>query len=107
MNNGYLALRLIVLEELNTAGRLRDDGIVLRLAGLEQFSNARQTAGYVPGLGNSAVNKSQHGATMPCLPILDQQALSVGQLATPTFSSNRSYPQQTCQQHPLRTPSAP
>src|SRR3546814_19124758 len=44
-DNGDLALRLIVLEELNTAGHLRDDGIVLRLAGLEQFSNARQTAG--------------------------------------------------------------
>src|SRR3546814_12473219 len=53
-DNGDLALRLVVLEELNTAGHLRDDGIVLRLAGLEQFSNARQTAGDVAGLGSFA-----------------------------------------------------
>src|SRR3546814_11018267 len=65
-DNGDLALRLIVLEELNTAGHLRDDGIVLRLAGLEQFSNARQTAGDVAGLGSFAGNTSQQIGRASC-----------------------------------------
>src|SRR3546814_17664638 len=77
-DNGDLALRLIVLEELNTAGHLRDDGIVLRLAGLDQFSNARQTAGDVAGLGSFAGNTSQPVGSQHRTSVVAGKRVSVG-----------------------------
>src|SRR6185503_13575077 len=58
--DGDLALGLIVLEELDPAGDPGDDRIVLGLARLEQFGNARQTAGDVTGLGGLAADTGQH-----------------------------------------------
>src|SRR6478735_3348688 len=45
------ALVLVVAAETDRAGDFGDDRRVLRLAGLEQFFNQRQTAGDVAGLG--------------------------------------------------------
>ena len=50
----HLALALGVLAERDHAVDLRDDRVLLRLAGLEQLGDARQTAGDVLGLGGLA-----------------------------------------------------
>ena len=44
------ALGLVVIGELDTPFGLGDDGKILRLAGLEQLGNARQTTGDVTRL---------------------------------------------------------
>src|SRR3546814_15652488 len=58
--DGDLALRLVILEELDAARHLGDDRIVLGLAGFEQFGDARQTAGDVAGLRSFARDARQH-----------------------------------------------
>src|SRR5262245_21533256 len=49
--DGDALLVLVVLAELDRAGDLRDDGVVLRAPGLKQLRHARQTTGDVAGLG--------------------------------------------------------
>src|SRR3546814_727411 len=98
-----VALVLLVLVERNTAGHLVVDGIVLRLAGLDQCSNARQTAGDVAGLGSFAGNTSQHVASLHCLPILDRQGRADGQHVTPGFAAIRVEQSQAWTQLLLRS----
>ena len=50
-NDRDALLVLVVLAELHRAGDLRDDRVILRTARLEQFGDARQTAGDVARLG--------------------------------------------------------
>src|SRR4029078_11842606 len=50
----HLALALGVLAEGNLALNLADDGVILRLAGLEQLGDAGQTTGDVLYLGRLA-----------------------------------------------------
>src|SRR3546814_2574780 len=100
---GVQTCALPIFEELNTAGHLRNDGVFLRLAGLEQFSTARQTAGDVAGLGSFAGNTSQHVASLHCLPILDRQGRADGQHVTPGFAAIRVEQSQAWTQILLRS----
>src|SRR5438105_3680558 len=56
----HLALALGVLPEADHALDLADDGVLLRLAGLEQLGHAGQTAGDVLGLGRLPRNAGDH-----------------------------------------------
>src|SRR6185312_14426615 len=58
------ALTFRNLAELDRAINLADDGGLMRLAGLEQFNDARQTTGDVFGLGGLTRNLRQHIARM-------------------------------------------
>ena len=60
--DGDALLVLVVLAELHRAGDLRDDGVVLRTARLEQLRHARQTARDVAGLGAGERDARQHVA---------------------------------------------
>ena len=52
----HLALTLGVFSEADRAIDLGNDSVLLRLARLEQFGHARQTAGDILGLGGLARN---------------------------------------------------
>ena len=66
-----LALALGVLAERNLAVDLGDDGVVLRLAGLEELGNARQTAGDVLRLRGLARDLRDDVAGVEQVAVLD------------------------------------
>ena len=66
-----LALALGVLAEGNLAVDLRDDRVVLRLAGLEELGDARQTAGDVLGLRGLARDLRDDLARLEQVAVLD------------------------------------
>ena len=67
------ALRLVVLAELDPAVAFGDNGVVLGLARLEQFGDARQATGDVTGLGELARDPRQHVAGMYAAAVLDAE----------------------------------
>src|SRR5665213_2619908 len=67
------ALGLVVLAELDAALALADDGEVLGLACLEQFRDARQTAGDVTGLRALTRDTRQHVAGPHLGAVLDRE----------------------------------
>ena len=66
-----LALALGVLAERNLAVDLRDDGVVLRLAGLEELGDARKTTGDVLGLRGLARDLRDDVARLEQVAVLD------------------------------------
>src|SRR5438132_1490705 len=68
----HLALALGVLPEADHAFDLADDGMLLRLAGLEQLGHAGQTAGDVLGLGGLPRNAGDHLAGLDGIAVVDR-----------------------------------
>src|SRR5690606_7851023 len=75
-------LVLVVATELNAAIHFGDDGAVLRTAGFEQFSNARQTAGDVAGLGAFGRNTGDDLARLDLVAVGHGQNGAHGQQVT-------------------------
>jgi hypothetical protein len=67
-----LALALGVLAEVHRAVDLGDDGVVLRLAGLEELGDAGQTAGDVLGLRGLARDLGDHVAGLDEVAVVDE-----------------------------------
>ena len=63
----------IVLAELDAALILRDDGVILGLAGFEQFRDPGQTAGDIASLGGFARDPREHVAGINLLAVFDAQ----------------------------------
>ena len=68
-----LLLVLVVLAELDRAGDLGEDGVILRTPRLEQFRHARQTARDVAGLGRRQRHAREHVAGLDLGARLDRQ----------------------------------
>ena len=66
-------LVLVVLAELDGARDLREDRVILRTPGLEQFRNARQTAGNVARLRRRRRNTGQNVARLHFRAAIDRQ----------------------------------
>ena len=67
------ALVLVVAAEVDRAGDLGDDRVILRTARLEQLGHPRQTAGDVAGLGALQRDTREHVAGLHLGARLDRQ----------------------------------
>jgi hypothetical protein len=86
------ALVLVVLAELDAAGDLADDRVVLRLARLEQLRHPRQTAGDVAGLGAFRGNAREHVAGLDLGPLSTDRIASTDRSSGPRRRAAASPP---------------